>query len=518
MNERNQQFTPEEVDEQIDQLLHSQQTPSANSQMLADLSTLSERDLRIIANVRQRLEPHFEQHQRTDQVRRPGQTRSTTGDQPVADRGRKNPMQQGYRLVEKHRTTHYMLNALVAVFVLALLLSSTFVVFGILSRKATPTGPNQPIVVPTHQATTVPTNIVKPQSSFLYVRKEDGIYKVDPQSGRTLWYHAIDNTVEESVTVKDDSVYLVTMSSDTSQLLALSAQTGHQQWSMPINAGIYREYKVTASAVYVFVQDQSPNQNVLTGKVYALNRDNGKTLWIRPTLNTARVGAEYKNSVYIADGNTLLALDSKDGHELWHSTVAETSIGAFPQVITNRLYLQSSSLVAGKGWSSYYYAYDLDSHTQLWKSSEAVDASGGSAPTIVNGGLYTSDQQQGWVYAFDITNGKKLWQHDVGAGIASAPLVVGDALYIVESNNQVPTSSHIVALKTSNGAQIWSQSTGDFTIRQLFANQGKLYYGMTDSKVVVRNLTNGEQSSVITIEDKSTRKPTVTMPFITIAP
>ncbi len=96
----------------------------------------------------------------------------------------------------------------------------------------------------------------------------------------------------------------------------------------------------------------------------------------------------------------------------------------------------------------------------LW--TYAAAGIGYSGPAIVGDRLYTmgADEQNDYVLALDVRQGKKVWSKPIGADVGNAygsgprgtPTVDGDRLYALSSGGE------LVCLKIDNGARVWSVS------------------------------------------------------------
>ncbi|MGZ4848613.1 MAG: outer membrane protein assembly factor BamB family protein, partial [Halobacteriota archaeon] len=89
------------------------------------------------------------------------------------------------------------------------------------------------------------------------------------------------------------------------------------------------------------------------------------------------------------------------------------------------------------------------------------------------------------IYALDATNGAKLWSYTTGGPIASSPAVANRVVY-VGSNDR-----NIYALDATNGAKLWSYTTGGRVESAPTVVNGVVYVGSYDFNTYALNATNG---------------------------
>ena len=96
-------------------------------------------------------------------------------------------------------------------------------------------------------------------------------------------------------------------------------------------------------------------------------------------------------------------------------------------------------------------------------------------PAFANGVLYVASED-GYVYAFNASNGSLVWQANVGPSISS-PLVVGGAVIVGTAAGMVDK------LRTSDGHLMWSTNVGGAIWSPASIAGGVVYVGASNGNV-----------------------------------
>ncbi len=195
---------------------------------------------------------------------------------------------------------------------------------------------------------------------------------------------------------------------------------------------------------------------VVTGRADVLSIDarSGKVGW------RASLGMPARSPPTVADGrlfvvtidNKLLALDTKDGHQLWSyaasAPTATVVLGAPAPAVANGI------VVAGFA-SGDLAALRVESGALAW--SDNLGATGGRnsltdlssvhANPVIDGGTVYAIGLGGLMVAIDLRSGRRVWERDVGG--AQTPWVAGDWIFVLTSDQQ------LLAIDRAQGRARW---------------------------------------------------------------
>jgi outer membrane protein assembly factor BamB len=155
---------------------------------------------------------------------------------------------------------------------------------------------------------------------------------------------------------------------------------------------------------------------------------------------------------YVTFDDRLLALDIKDGHQIWayQAQAATTSLLGQPAPA-----YADGLVVAGFG-SGELATLRADSGGVAWTDSLAA-AIGKSVsselsairglPAIANGRVYAISLG-GLCVCIDLRSGRRLWEREIGGG--DTPWIAGDWMFVVTTNSQ------IAALARADGRPAWA--------------------------------------------------------------
>jgi outer membrane protein assembly factor BamB len=149
--------------------------------------------------------------------------------------------------------------------------------------------------------------------------------------------------------------------------------------------------------------------------------------------------AEVNGVVYVSDGGSLWAIDTKTGNEQWNFGGPEGLSGS-PAVANGVVYISSAS--------SELYAIDIVTRTMLW--IQGLDGYIGADPVVANGvvyiGSYGNDNPP--FRAIDAVTGKERWTYPINGGYSTAAVAKG-VVYVAEGGGI------LYALDASTGARRW---------------------------------------------------------------
>lgn len=509
-------FTPETVDERIEQLLQDQNIQAHPHALLAhELHHLYQENAAILQRARKRL---FQDSSLPESTLPPV---ATPQDQPaikqVGDHRRYHHMQLQPPRPGRIGTNRFPLLAAVAVF--ALLLIGSMAGFAYFANHTAGRGPTnngsmQPGSQPTMQKT----------PSGVYISTNSSFIRMDTHSGKVIWTYKLPHPYKnESLLVvpAGDKVFLAftDATSEVKQpaITALDAQNGQERWSHSfdsisritdltvVNDMVYSSVitnvdaaaEISENIVYAFNaadgQEHSHYQfdgeriyniAIADGLLYrttnhtlgATRLSDGKQLWLnqihnkQQAINHLLLGngivyaviddpVELSNHVEQLADSIVVALKSDSGSKLWQSE--PISAGVFGITLTNNVIYVVSGV-------SKVSAYDAQHGKHIWGKS----ISGARyRPLATDGMVYVVDtnnlSSSGCVTALDASNGKERWNVSINK-VAEIISVTNDTVYVTDSD-EPGSPSNITALKTTDGSQLWRVPLFDTVITMTVA-------------------------------------------------
>jgi outer membrane protein assembly factor BamB len=121
--------------------------------------------------------------------------------------------------------------------------------------------------------------------------------------------------------------------------------------------------------------------------------------------------------------------------------------------------------------------------TLLWKYTIGYEVYY-SSPAVVNGVVYVGSFDDD-VYALNATNGAYIWSYTTGNMVESSPAVVNGVVYVGSLDG------YVYALNATNGAKLWSYLTDGSVFSSPAVVNGVVYVGSEGDDVYALNATNG---------------------------
>ena len=430
MTSNDEHFTPEQVDEQIEQL---QQTDafgdvSAEQELVRALGhhyhvSLTARDHASLRRTRQRL---GESQARPPSEEPPGASATLVSGAPP----RRTPL----RLAR-------VLNALAAVLVLGALLGSWLVITHMNANRQVAAG------TPGSSSGTGST------SRDLYIIQSAIAYRISASSGKVLWQHPV-HTRKWPNPNRFGSAYLQVVGSTVYAVLdfdiyALDATTGQQRWHIVNHSqDPYASFNVDQGRVYVYAID---------GSFTAYAGSDGHLLWHNTSFinkNTSVFSVSDGNIFMEKVGGTpesqrLYVLDGSTGLMRWNAPLPVASMLDAPLVAGGVVYYSSGYIL---------YAVKEQDGTRLWQQT-LPDTGNVSTAGPVNGVLFASTgsvmtesgPERKQLYGLDTRTGKILWRAGPGSSLLS---LLPDGGLLAERVHQGGTGD-VARLDPRAGRVLW---------------------------------------------------------------
>ena len=281
----------------------------------------------------------------------------------------------------------------------------------------------------------------------VYVADEDVVDTLDAASGALLRrYEMGDSRWTSAPAVDEEVMYLYT---NGLNLIALDLASGEILWRY--HTELFFDAPVVAEGV-IYVGTVGPD-------VYASDAVSGELLWRFPPREDSSSSLLLAEGPLPAGGHSLsmaiplahiavaagvvyagsfngrlYALDAVSGKPLWSVQVGV--MRSAPTVAERVLYVGSSNQQYG-----YVRAFDAATGERLWRYWVVAGFDrmvGGfvDTPTVADGVVYVSSGE-GHVYALDAAGGELLWYFRTGEGWTDAPMVADGVVYIASSNGIV---------------------------------------------------------------------------------
>ena len=165
----------------------------------------------------------------------------------------------------------------------------------------------------------------------------------------------------------------------------------------------------------------------------------------------------------------------ENGTEDWSFNLKGDS-NATPVVSNNTVFV---------GNNQSFKAIDIESQDILWKYNTSDESIQGAA-YVDNDTVYVGCDN-GHIYGFDIADGNKTFEADLGNDeIVSSPIVVNGSLYVGSTNGNV------YCINLNNTNITWQYATGDAVYSSQAYADGKIIIGSDDDSLYALNETNGD--------------------------
>ncbi len=478
-------FTPDKVDQQIDDYLSGQHdTPTEHAAQQAIL-----RFKRIYGVKHDDQSPSLERvWQRVLAAEVQDGTQSVaTVDEPEAPLQGVLPLTESTRPQRKRRRVRPLIVDLSVALCLVLIVSS-FVW----------------ITTHSYQAQLTSTSLSVRSESGLYTYQNQTVYRLDSQTHKILWRHDFTNNEfvqgytgavgsnEDQPFAVGGNLYVrtqVTLHPDQQYLYALNVTNGSILWKLSITSSVF----ATDQAVYTVAESTTSDISTLT----AHDPQTGKQMWQHQYNIAGSKGAVslvlnegfrllavndqvlYAVTVYHLHGQDFFAryaLNPKDGSIIWQNS--EVTLGrtveAYAQIVNGVIYtseyeLTNQTVKQGNNFTTVVYshviAYDAASGKRLWRIPELVgeEPKSGFDPIVSGNLLYYQTQSTAFssvltLHALNIKDGSQLWTYQVRSdtGSMSAEVLDGNSVYFETSQliSQNPLQ-HVVALNALTGSVRW---------------------------------------------------------------
>ncbi len=267
------------------------------------------------------------------------------------------------------------------------------------------------------------------------------ILALDAKSGKVLWHKDVGAPVRCAPTVADGRVFVLTVEN---RLEVLAAKNGRRLWShegIPKTVGLLGDASPAVAGEVVVVGDSS-------GELYALAVENGRALWSHnlagvDSLDAVASLADIRGRPVI-DGDRVFAvghagrtigIDLRTGTRIWGEDIG----GAYePWVAGDYIYVLSNGnalICLARNDGKIRWVRRLPSYENAKAKDDPIEWAG----PVLAGNRLILVSSKGDALAVSPYTGEALGRISIGGPAYVAPVVAGDALYIL-TNNAVLTA------------------------------------------------------------------------------
>lgn len=308
---------------------------------------------------------------------------------------------------------------------------------------------------------TITTNVLPVGDILMYGTQAGALVAVNRTSGQELWRFQTAEAIFGTPVVANGIVYF---GSAGRRVYAMRMTDGAFLWAFRMKDIISSSPAIRGDTVYVSSEDRN---------VYALDADTGIPRWTYPASSPfIAQPVVYENMIFVsnADGE-LSALDAATGSVLWQHSA--------PRAILAPVTIQNGLVYVGTFSRDLYatdrnvYALNVKDGKVVWSRELGDDV---LAPIVVaNARAYVTTPEE--IYAFDGTTGARLWHYASDKNLKGAPLLLGNQLWILRTND-------ILGLNAETGAVLQQFPIGDVSVDGGLSSDGSaLYIGFFDGTV-----------------------------------
>ena len=197
----------------------------------------------------------------------------------------------------------------------------------------------------------------------------------------------------------------------------------------------------------------------------------------------------HNDTIYLASGPQVFAVDPADGHALWRFP-AQTARGQTfyaPPAVTD-------DLVVVGDYSGALFALNPENGNQVWAfQPEKADASRFIAGAVIGDSLVYAATVKGVIYAFDRDTGAEAWRFRADRDVWSAPLLSDGVLYFTTLDR------HLYAIDADSGDLRWQFPAVGVTpedspvgpmVGTPMVHDGTLYFGSFNNAVFALDIAS----------------------------
>ena len=320
-----------------------------------------------------------------------------------------------------------------------------------------------------------------------------------PEKPDLLWeFEVKEGAFEVTPAIVDGVVYVGDLDG---ALFALNLKDGKQVWKSTIESGFVSSPAYRDGRIYLGDYD---------GVFYCFQAKDGKLLWQYETGAEVNSSANfYKDNVLVGSQDaTLYCLAAKDGGLVWKHEIAD-QIRCSPTVVGDRTFVAgcdaklhiidllkgekikeveldgpTGSTPAVHGNNVYFgtegasvFSINFKEAKVDWQYTNEASTLPYRSSVAIHDGIVIIGGQNRFVQAFQISDGKEIWQKQIRGRVEASPVVVGKRVFVAGSNGR------ITAFEYKTGKQVWEYEAGGGFTGSPAISQQKLVIASNDGKV-----------------------------------
>ncbi|MEO5366913.1 MAG: outer membrane protein assembly factor BamB [Magnetococcus sp. WYHC-3] len=285
--------------------------------------------------------------------------------------------------------------------------------------------------------------VVEVSDKDIFVATQDGhVARVNADTGQQVWMVDVASAIRGGVAADETRVYVGTADAE---LVALERGSGSELWRVPLSSLASSAPVVAGSRVLIMTLDN---------RTYAFNSADGVRLWSHQTVPESLVvmGAPAptvsRDAVFVGySSGEVFGLNLADGKPVWRENL--TVIGGRTELdllqdVDGRIVI-GDRLGYAVNHKGRLVAFDPARGQRIWER----EVSSIRTPWWTPRRLFVSDMD-GYVQAFNSQEGLPLWKTRVSDSLLTAPVVVGDHLYVADDKGRFavldPESGALVSM------------------------------------------------------------------------
>ena len=235
-------------------------------------------------------------------------------------------------------------------------------------------------------------------------------------------------------------------------IFAFQASDGAPAWSRLSCSGV-GTVEPALGAQALFVGDGG-------GDLAAYDPATGSQIWCRDESGSiTSAPAVDGNTVYITNGESVVAVDQLTGSQRWRFTPSDFSpVTNTPAVFGERVYVTGGNSV---------FALARTTGQQLWRTDLELQLNI-SAPSVAGGTVYVGGQH---LYALHGSDGSLLWTQGIVGSPVSMPAIAHGKVFV----NSQDAQFGLWAFRADNGAFLWRNRMPEESLATLTVANGVIF-------------------------------------------
>jgi outer membrane protein assembly factor BamB len=293
-----------------------------------------------------------------------------------------------------------------------------------------------------------------------------------------MWQASLGGVITHEPILVNGVIYI---DDNSGNIHAFDARTGEMRWQISTGTGGSSALAAGDGIIYATAYD---------GSLRALSAETGEEVWRDDRATVNAPATVLGNQIVLNSPNgMILTLNAATGAEQDQFSIAEPFL-TLPAI--------EDGVIYGGAFGGNVYAYELATHSELWRADSGVDA---LAPVTVADGLVlvpgVGQTERGGVVALEATTGEERWHFIPADGLIMGSVTIADGLVYLSANNGT-----IHAINLADGTTAWTESYGNegFGDSAVFAARsspvfaaGALYVAGTDGTLLA---TAGLQNEI----------------------